>query len=357
MKFKKFLCLTLATTIAFTATLSSSVSIFADDVDIQETEESQSFASSIFEEMLSKSKESNIENPNDYGISLMWLKDGHDKIADYNLGDLPEYHIRILKATSYWADRWFSSRNDAVVKIPALHGTGNYVINLEFLWYFSVFLGRQSDPENVTDMDKKISAAKNSAIEKIKGTTAYENRGTNDNQLETLISNCKKLVKYDGWNGVNSTKLTATEMKMRILGYAAHLLGDVYSHRTILHNTNRLTMSYFTSNLATDVAKEIVEYRFLAKLPKDGGYLLNENDKTIVNRTCVDSPNYCPNRYDDAKFNVSLLVTEKSSEYDYYWFLCPCSDDVKLSNFKKYVKNSGLDTSELTASQWAKYST
>ncbi len=336
----------------FTATLSSSASIFANDVEIP-TEESQSFTSSIFEDLLLKSEESNIENSNDNEISPMWLENGHNDIINYNIGDLPQYYLDIFTCTSKWADMYFpSTKKDAVANIPALHGAGNYVINLEFLWYFAVFLGRQSNPTSYDDMNNKIIAARNSAKEKIKGTTGYTTT-----QLQNLIKESGRLVKYNGNTGTNDNKRTAIEMKMRILGYAAHLLGDVYSHRTILHNTNRLTMSYFTSNLATDVAKGIVEYRFLAKLPKDGGYLLNENNKTIVNRTCVDSPNYCPNRYDDAKFNVSLLVTEKSSEYDYYWFLCPCSDDVKLSNFKKYVKNSGLDTSELTASQWAKYST
>ncbi len=345
MKFKKFLCLTLATTIAFTATLSSSVSIFAED--IQETEESQSFASSIFEEILSKSEESNIENPNDYGISPMWLRKYHQDIIDYNVGDLPEYHIRILKATGDWADRWFSD-------IKALHGIGNYVINLEFLWYFAVYLGKQNDPKNATQMNNAINAAKNSAIEKIKGTTAYKNKNNGENKLQYLITNCAELVKYDGWNGVNNTKLTATEMKMRILGYASHLIGDVYAHRTMLTSTSGLTLSYFKSSLKTDVPKGIVQFIDLNRY-----YLLNPSKemKDFVNETCIDCPNFRPNRYDDAMLNISSMVTEKSSAFDYYWFLCPWSNDVKLNSFKKYVTNSGLDTSELTASQWAKYST
>ena len=345
MKLKQILCLTLATTIAFTATLSSSVSIFADDVEIQETEESQSFASSIFEEILSKSEESNIENPNDYGISPMWLRKYHQDIIDYNVGDLPEYHIRILKATGDWADRWFSD-------IKALHGIGNYVINLEFLWYFAVYLGKQNDPKNATQMNNAINAAKNSAIEKIKGTTAYKNKNNGENKLQNLITNCAKLVKYDGWNGVNSTKLTATEMKMRILGYASHLIGDVYAHRTMLTSTSGLTLSYFKSSLKTDVPKGIVQFIDLNR-----NYLLDSNKKGEINEKYIDNPSFRPNRYDDAMLNISSMVTEKSSAFDYYWFLCPWSNDVKLNSFKKYVTNSGLDTSELTASQWAKYST
>ena len=357
MKFKNILSLSLVFLMTFTATLSTSASIFADDVEIQ-TEESQSFTSSIFEDLLLKSEESNIENSNDNEISPMWLKKDHEKIIDFNVGDLSSHNIAVLKCTSDWADDCFPSSysedkiNTYVTDISALHGAGNYVINLEFLWYFAIFLGRQSNPTSYDDMNNKIIAARNSAKEKIKGTTGYTTA-----QLQDLIKKSGSLVKYDGFIKQNDSLLTSADMKMRILGYSAHLIGDVYSHRTILQNTNRLTMSLFTSNLAADVAKGNVEYRFLGKLPSDGGYLINKDDKKHVNETCIDSPYYCPNRYDDAKYNVSLLVTEKSSEYDYYWFLCPWSDDVKLSNFKKYVKNSGLDTSELTASQWAKYST
>lgn len=58
-----------------------------------------------------------------------------------------------------------------------------------------------------------------------------------------------------------------------------------------------------------------------------------------------------------ATVNVSLLVTHTKGAFDYFLFLCPCSSDVKLSKFKKYVTQAGLSTSELTASEWAKYST
>ena len=68
MKFKKFLCLTLTTTIAFTATLGSSASIFADDIDIQETDGSQNFGSLILEKMKNE-----YENSNDNTISIVLL--------------------------------------------------------------------------------------------------------------------------------------------------------------------------------------------------------------------------------------------------------------------------------------------
>lgn len=347
MKIKKFISIILSTTIAFTATLSSSASIFADDVEISQTDESLSFTSSFFDELLEQSEESIIENPDDYGISPMWLKEYHQDIIDYNVGDLPENHIRILKATGYWADKYFSD-------IKALHGIGNYVINLEFLWYFAVYLGKQNDPKNATQMNNAINAAKNSAIAKIKGTTAYKNKNKNngENKLQYLIANCAKLVKYDGGNKVNSTKLKATEMKMRILGYASHLIGDVYAHRTMLTSISGLKLSYFKSSLKTDVSKGIVQFIDLNR-----HYLLDSNKKGEINKNYIDNPFFRPNRYNDAMLDISSLVTEKSSAFDYYWFLCPWSNNIKLNSFKKYVKNSGLDTSELTASQWAKYST
>lgn len=328
----------------------NTISIFSD------IEKNQSFASSIFNEISEVSEESIIQYPNDNEISPMWLSSGHKGIVDYNIGDLPDYHIRILRGASNWADDCFSASDNGkdsfVTPIPALHGKGNYVVNLEFLWYFSVFLGRQSNPTSYDDMNNKIKSARSSALEKIKGTTAYQNR--NDNGLQNLISNSGTLVKYDANIKQNNNTRTAAEMKMRILGYAAHLLGDVYSHRTMLKSTSGLSMSYFKSSLANDVPKEIVEFRYLTKTSY---YLLKESNKSIVNQSYVDNPNFRPNRYNDATVNVSILVTETGGAYDYYLFLCPCSNDVKLSNFKKYVKNSGLNTSKLTSSEWAKYST
>ncbi len=352
MKLKQFLCLTLATTMTFTATLSSSASIFADDAESPKTEESQSFASKFFDELVTLSEDTNNENQNDYQISPMWLKEDHDDIIDANVVLISEEKRTIMKHCSEWADTCFKATNPTVVSVPGLHGPGNYVINLKFLWYFAIYLGKKDNPTSTSDMDNKINAAKNSAVEKIKGTKGY-----NTSQLQDLIKKSGTLVKYNGAKMQNDTLLKSAKMKTRILGYAAHLVGDVYSHRTILPDTKDLTMSLFTSNLATDVAKGIVEYRFLGKLPKDGGYLLNEKDKKHVNETCIDSPYYRPNRYNDATADVSDMITRTAENFDYYAFIVPWSNDVKLSKLKQYVKNSGLDTSRLTESEWAKFST
>lgn len=355
MKLRKILCLSLAAAVTFTTTISLTASA---EIGGESANENQSFGSAILDRLFSESENSSDTGNNDNeGISPQWLTPDHEKIADFNSNDLPEYHIRILKCTSVWADTYFQASNGTVATVPALHGAGNYVANLEFLWYFSVFLGRQSNPTSYDDMNNKIKAARSSAIDKIKDTAAYKSTAK-DNQLKNLINNSGRLVKYDGWAKKNNTTLKSSEMKMRILGYAAHLVGDVYSHRTILLNTNRLTMSYFTSNLATDVPKNIVEYRYLAKEPTNNhpGYLRDINKKDTVNTTYVDSTDYCPNRFNDATVNVSFLVTHTKGAFDYFLFLCPCSSDVKLSKFKKYVTQAGLSTSELTASEWAKYS-
>ncbi len=358
MKLKKVLCLPVVAVLTFT----SSMSLWASaEIGGTPHETSQSFGSAILDELFTpSSNNSDVTNPDNGGISPLWSKDDHKEIVDFNINDLPEYHIRILRGTSNWADDCFpasdNNKDSFVTAIPALHGAGNYVINLEFLWYFSVFLGRESDPSNTTEMNNAIKSARSNAINKIKNTTAYAKR--NENHLQNLIDNSGTLVKYDANIKKNNPTRTAAEMKMRILGYASHLVGDVYAHRTVLPSLSKLNMSYFIrKDLEADFSNGFVEFRYLAKEASANGYLISNTYKTIVNNSYVDSTTFYPNRYTDATASVSLMLTHKQGGFDYYLFLCPCSNDVKLSNFKKFVTQAGLNTSELTSSEWSKYST
>lgn len=339
MKIKKFLCFSLASVMTFTATLSSSTSIFADDM--QETEESQSFSSSFFNELVTLSD--NIGDTNDYGISLLWRKNDHEGLIDSTAAIISENDRKIMKNCSAWADTCFKASDPTVVSVPGLHGPGNYVINLEFLWYFAIFLGKQSNPTSYDDMNKKIKAARDSAKEKIKGTTGYQT-----NQLQNLITNSGTLVKYNGAKMKNDTLLKSAKMKTRILGYAAHLAGDVFAHRTMVPSVSGFTLSDFDSDFSADVKAGIVAFRDIELYAKDG---------TEYNSKYIDNPSFYPNRYNDASANISDMLTTKAENFDYYAFLGPFSNGVKLENFKQYVKNSGLDVSRFSASEWAKIST
>ena len=351
MKLKNILSLTMALTMAFTATLGSSASIFADDVDVQETEENQSFTSLFFDELLEQSEQSNIENPDEYGISPMWLSDGHDDLID-SAASLSENDSEIMKHCSAWADDCFpahnNSKNSYVTTIPALHGLKNYVINLKFLWYFAIYLGKQPNPTSYDDMNTKIKAARSSAIEKLKGTTAYKNKSTNN--LQDLIDKSGTLVKYNGAKKMNDSLLKSAKMKKRILGYAAHLAGDIFAHRTMVTSTSGFYLNYFNSNFSTEIKLGKVQFVEVKNYVKNG-VTIN------CNQLYTDNPSFYPKRYDDASANISDMITTKAENFDYYAFIVPCSSSVKLNSLKQYVKNSGLDTSRLTASEWAKYST
>lgn len=141
-------------------------------------------------------------------------------------------------------------------------------------------------------------------------------------------------------------------MKTRILGYAAHLVGDVFAHRTIIPSTKDFKMSYFKPAFKTDVAKGIVAFRDLKY------YLINKDrDLKTVNVLYTDSTTFYPNRFKDAKDNVSNLLTHNSASFDEFAFLCPNRANVKLEDFKKFINQCGISTSYLPDSEWSKYST
>lgn len=334
---KRTLCLSLATAIAFTSTLCLATSA---SVGEEEANEHQSFASSILDELLLEANnDSIIENPDNGGISLMWAGEDHNKTIDYDAVNWSASQRQIMKNCSAWADSHFPATSNS--GIPALHGAGNYVGNLEYLWYFAIFLGRQN-----TTTDKAIQNAKNSAVNKIKNTTVYKNK--DKNHLGNLINNSNKLVKFNG--ETYDTNLTASVMKTRILGYAAHLVGDVYAHRTIIPSINGFELSYFITTFRTDVPKGIVAFRDLKDY--SNGTLTTQK----LSKKYTDKIDFYPNRFRDAKDNVSNLLTHNGATFDEFAFLCPNRANVKLEDFKKFIKQCGISTSYLPDSEWAKYS-
>ena len=340
MKLRKILCLSLAAAVTFTTTISLTASA---EIGGESASENQSFGSAILDELFSDSENSSDTGNNDNGgISPLWNKDDHDKTIDYDAVNWSASQRQIMKDCSYWADRYFKASGGSVATVPALHGAGNYVANLEFLWYFAIFLGRQN-----TTTDKAIQNAKNSAINKIKNTTAYTNR--NSNHLQNLINNSSALVKFNG--KTYDTNLTASKMKIRILGYAAHLVGDVYAHRTIIPSISGFNTSYFKTTFKTDVSKGIVAFRDLKNY--SNGTLTTQQ----LSEKYTDKIDFYPNRFKDAKDNVSNLLTHNSATFDEFAFLCPNRTNVKLEDFKKFIKQCGISTSYLPDSEWSKYST
>ena len=228
MKFKKILSLTLATTIAFTATLSSSASIFADDVEIPQTEESQSFGSLILEKIKSNYENSNIDDSvatpinsnNGSEISPMWNGTTHDDIiTDNNFGYIPEKYVDLVMKICRWCDD-----PTRISKTTCIHGNRNYVASLKFLWKYAQVIG----DKNISGTYSQLSAnAKNVAL------AQFNNKGIINNQTdyEGLLDLATRTVAIINQYGKAKTP---EERKYLIYGVILHLLGDITAHRTIV---------------------------------------------------------------------------------------------------------------------------
>ena len=371
MKFKNILSLSLAFLMTFTATLSSSVSIFADDVEIPQTEESQSFTSSIFEDLLLKSEESNIENPDDYGISPMWLKDDHDDLIRNAIKSeglhISEDNIKIMVNAAKVADLEFGSKSNKMLK--NLHGAGNYVASLKFLWNFSLNLYNKQTTAN----------AKNNALNSLTPTL----RADSD-----ITEMAKKLANYiDG----NTTSTQYNKRKFIICGFACHLIADTFAHRTIVPKStvtsasNTKTNSKFGKNHFDTQVNAITDSNKLKKYAKNAGTEVEGRPrvrcwqafKQTVNlgvmefrdvkhymKESVDTPNkkyedsisFCSYRYEESKLAVGDFLGSFSGGFDAFIYYPVCG--AILNNFYGYTKatdNSLL--SFLTTNEWKSIST
>ncbi len=228
MKFKKFLSLTLATTIAFTATLSSSASIFADDVEIPQTEESQSFGSLILEKIKSNYGDSNIDdsvatpiNPNNGSeIAPMWNGATHDDIiTDNNFGYIPEKYVDLVMKICRWCDDPTRISNSTCI-----HGNCNYVASLKFLWKYAKVIGNK----NISGTYSQLSAnAKNVALAQFNNKGIINNKADYQGLLDLATRTVAIINQY-------GKEKTPKERKYLIYGVILHLLGDITAHRTIV---------------------------------------------------------------------------------------------------------------------------
>ena len=213
MKFKKFLC--------------SSASIFADDIDIQESDGSQNFGSLILEKMKNEYENSNdntisIVDSNNSGseISPMWNGGTHDEIITNNyFGYIPEKYIDLVVKLCRWCDD-----PSKIMKIPCIHGNCNYVASLKFLWKFAQVIGNK----NISGTYSQLSAnAKNVALAQFNNKGIINNKTDYQGLLDLATVTAAIINQY------GKTK-TPNERKYLIYGVILHLLGDTTAHRTIV---------------------------------------------------------------------------------------------------------------------------
>ncbi len=315
MKLKKLLCLTLTTTIAFTATLSSSSSIFAED--IQETEESQCFGSLILEKMKNDYENSNDDtisvgnsNNNSSEISPMWTGSVHDEIIfNNNFNYFPEKYEDLVMKICRWCDD--TSR---IPSTTCLHANRNYVATIKFLWTFA----KKISVDNGQSCSAQSSKAKKDCLAMF-SKTKFDNRNADKKDYVELV-NLANTAEYV-INNYGKTK-TGNERKYLIYGLIMHVIGDLTAHRTIVpkflfdratdsnyvNSKNRFDKSDFTS---TEWSKLLSSYNngSLDFAEIKNCVAKSKNSKMLSRYE--DNPKVVPNR---------VLAAETMAEYFMHYF-------------------------------------
>ncbi len=148
-------------------------------------------------------------------------------------------------------------------------------------------------------------------------------------------------------------------MQLIALGYLTHLLGDVYSHRTIVPKNvkfidgselkkNCFLLADFKNNY-TEIQKGTTEYRALKNYAIDG------LQDIIVSSRYIDNPKFYPARYHNAKFTTRKILLyaidpiKRTAKFDYKMLIPTQEKNSKLSRLKTYVSVLG-DTTQYEGS-------
>ena len=306
---------------------------------------------------MEQSDESNIENPDDYGISPMWLREDHKKMLDNIINNYGTQEFKNNKETiklgALEADKYLQSGTYACKN---LHGKDNYVATLKFLWKFARRLGAGDS----------LATAKNTAIASL------------PSDFQTDMKNMASII-IDFINK-NHSSYSLVKKKYYIIGLTCHLISDVFAHRMIVPSS----ATFVKSDFATDPKMTTFDNAILKKIAKNpkNEFTKQENSKYKVwecfaqtvnlgvmefrdikhytkssdsNKKYEDNKSFCPKRYNNAVNSVECFIGNFKDGFDESIFV-PFYG-LKLNNYYGYVKDMKINTSYFTQSEWNSYST
>lgn len=222
-------------------------------------------------------------------VNGLWSENAHEWLvnkADETV-ELNSTYVTLLCYAARQADNKDTYHDmSSHPEYKPLHGFGVYTANIYAIWKFA----------NYTKQGKDANTAKNFALADLKAATNYKNI-TTDDPTEGLLDACERLITGDA--DVANKKYNSTDAKKKYLvaGFACHMIGDVYAHRTLVpvyaiqgagssayasNNSSdfasRLGISDFKnwSQLSADITNKNVTFTDLKKYKKDGINKFNE---------------------------------------------------------------------------------
>lgn len=360
-----------------------------------------SYANNIYNEFeikysldsLNSTKIKNTEPPKDYSVEAenvegLWAGKTHESMADNysSSAGISSDKSSILKEYVKVADTAFPAsdpkKRTPVAFVSALHGAGNYVINMEYLWYFAIFLGKGKNPTTRKEMNELISKARNSAKGKISSYKAYEKYNNTNSQLRKLIDNSGTMVKTGKDESSNyvlqpNTVLSRKVLQYRAFAYLIHLIGDVFSHRTMVPSSATVTSDITTFNNSRNGSTSSSKYLFSKHLSPDASlssFITNVKNGTLQFRDVKsyfpqkeyyeDCVNFFRNRFVSACRSVKMLcekIASNDSTINFTIFMSMFDGselaNVKLNSLKLFINNCNYTGSSYTEAQWKKCST
>ena len=312
-------------------------------------------------------------------ISGLWMTNtDHVNLVDYAVSDMgiSSSNIQLMTASAIKADSTYRSAS-------MLHASGNYVKTLKFLCRCA------------TRLRKGDSIA--TAISK-----GAEFAGFTDEKAEKeLKKQTEAMLNADLVANVSESGNTARFFK--VLGFAAHLTGDTFAHRTIVPKytvagTNPSSPVYSKSTTSADAKFGTMHFVTDPNHTKHDDAQLKEwakSSASYVGSICTkwkcfqrtvnlgvmefkdvknfvqtslrsdnykvyeDNKKFCKERYADAESACSVMFYNvyEGILYDGIEVFCPVEKNVVLNNLKGYAKNAGQDISIMTEAEWLEVST
>ena len=166
-------------------------------------------------------------------VNGLWLTNAHVWLVE-NAAVNNSY----LTIVSYTADAADSPDYHDSKKYPeynGLHGLGNYIANLYAIWQFANYIesglpaeaakGKANAKDNA--LADLVAAAKN--VKEDEDITTET-----DGPPAGLMDACVKLVQSDLNGEIDKYSGTNVQKKYLVVGFACHMIGDTYAHRTLV---------------------------------------------------------------------------------------------------------------------------
>lgn len=280
-------------------------------------------------------------------ITGCWSSKRHGELVGAT-GSSTRYMI--MAATASLVDTCFPSNNDY-----AFHGKDNYVANLHFLYEVAKatsYTKLNYRPENASqglgvasvflaDIAKKIVHSKDIRC------------GARD--IDRMARALEVSITGEG-NDIRSAvgAVDCSDVQWMIMGYAVHLLGDIFAHRTMVptqasfeakKTSTNFKKSDFNSDMLSEIKKQIknnnIEFRDIQH------YTTNKKPSWYE-----DNVDFYPNRYKASGNAVYKLIRAFESRTLFNPIAVMTKGvgfQMKLNNFKGYTNSAGYNGNEVTS--------